>query len=123
MRKKNIMWFDQHSNRVKVYPGPGEYAVDDSSTKQTRFNRISLGYDVKQTAKAIKQTPGPQSYNTEAQVPTLQEFKNIMRRNRLMSAQSQKQKSQHSIASISPRQCSMAVPMSGDPFTPTGSLK
>lgn len=77
--------------------------------KTSRFTNITFGKDVKVTLKDIERTPGPADYNTEDRRTTASEMRGT----------------RHSQMQLRPasRECSFAVPLSGEPFSPFGALK
>ena len=95
-------------DRTKSGPAPTQYTPNDDCIKDTKFNKISFGRDVKVTAKDIKISPGPADYTTI---------------NRKLAAQIKAIQRPSLQLRPSSREWSFAVPLSGEPFSPFGELK
>ena len=78
MRKKLFTVFDNHHLPTHANPASNTYTVDESLTKPSRYDGVTLGKDVKLTAKPVKLTPGVGDYNVTSKIPTLAEFKILL---------------------------------------------
>ena len=98
-------------------PSPFEYSVKTNSVLPTKFNKIGFGYGTKTCAKDnSKLSPGPGDYNLSS---FTDKFKpSLFRQTRKV----QTTKKSYSVAP-SPRQCSLAKPLSGGIFDPNGVVK
>ena len=96
-------------DKTKAGPAPGQYNPNDTIVRDTKFNSITFGKDVKITAKEIKRCPGPADYNTMDNRKTISDSR--FHHKELIQLRPKS------------REWSFAVPLSGDPFSPFGELK
>ncbi|CAI2374685.1 unnamed protein product [Moneuplotes crassus] len=105
LKRREKSYFDQKSPN----PPPTHYTLKENATKCSKFLNITFGKDIKSTLKEIPQSPGPADY-----------YPAKRRRTRSIA----KSRKSHAIQ-LRPtsRECSFAVPLSGDPFSPMGGIK
>ncbi|CAI2374448.1 unnamed protein product [Moneuplotes crassus] len=105
LKRREKSYFDKKSPN----PPPTQYTLNEKAVKCTKFMNVSFGKDIKSILKDIPQTPGPADYETVKR----RESKSIV-----------KSRKSH-VMQLRPtsRECSLAVPLSGEPFSPLGALK
>lgn len=62
-RAKQFTLWEAEEKKSLVTPGPLSYDQTDKAVKPARFDGVSLGMDMKCTARLIKLTPGPGDYD------------------------------------------------------------
>ena len=102
-------------------PSPCQYAIEEKLVKSTRYTAINAGGYSQKDGLAINKNPGPGHYKSPSSIADDQ-FRRIELNKTFYSTQ-KSFLSKGTSLQYSPRNCSFALPNSGEPFTHTGAIK
>jgi hypothetical protein len=101
----------QSIEKASVLPSPFHYSVKTGNVLPTNYKKIGFGYGVRSNEKDRKLSPGPGDYNLGSFTDKFKtSFYKEVRRQQMKSFSLQP----------SPRDCSMAKPLTGGVFDPMG---
>ena len=103
----------QSLERQSALPSPFHYTVKTESVLPTKYKRISFGYGIKSNSKDSKLSPGPGDYN-------LTSFTDRFRPSIFRQTRSKQKGKFYRSLMTTPRDCSMATPLTGGVFDPMG---
>lgn len=105
----------QSLEKKSVLPSPFHYSIKPESVLPTKYKKIGFGYGLKSNAGAGKLSPGPGDYN-------LHSFTDKFKPSSYKQARKMLQRKTYSSIQPSPRDCSLAKPLTGGVFNPMGVI-
>mmetsp|Transcript_9879 Transcript_9879/g.11165 ORF Transcript_9879/g.11165 Transcript_9879/m.11165 type:complete len:192 (-) Transcript_9879:28-603(-) len=106
----------QSLEKSAALPSPFHYTVKTDSVLPGKYKKVGFGYGDKSNKKSAKMSPGPGEYNLTS---FTDKFRPSFYRMTRRSQEKRSQKSQRSMQPT-PRDCSLAKPLSGGVFDPMG---
>lgn len=103
----------QSLEKQAFLPSPFHYSIKTDSVLPSKYKRIGFGYGLKSNSKASKRSPGPGEYN-------LSSFTDRCRPSLYKQTRKAQHRKTYSSIQPSPRDCSLAKPLTGGVFDPMG---